>query len=509
VTRAREGSRLVRRTFRTPLTTRVLLLSAVAAVLVGTVMVVLIVAVTGQRDAARSAFRSQEALAAGNQLEKSLITIENGVRGYVASRRERFLDPANEALSSYPGEVRQLSSLVDDDPGQQARARQIGVEIDDYVKLWARPLIGVARRQPAQARSIVITNQGRLRLDRIQRDFARLFARERAVINAREQRAEQRSSRAIAIGAGGLALVLLVAGGVTLYLRRAVVRPVVTVAAATGRLAAGELSARVPARRHDELGDLARGFNAMADSLQRSRAQLEHSNAELKRSNAELDQFASVTSHDLQAPLTTISMYAELIERRHASDLNGGMALVDGIRNATQEARTLIRDLLEYSRAGRGELALEVVPVEEMVNRALEVLAGPIEAAGARVTVSELPSVRVDRAGVCRVLQNLIGNAVKFTVPGRPSEVAIGASREGTMWRIWVRDNGIGMKAEDAERIFQPFKRLHGEEAYPGTGIGLAICERIVTQHGGRIWVTSTLGEGSTFLFTLPAVETT
>ena len=101
-------------------------------------------------------------------------------------------------------------------------------------------------------------------------------------------------------------------------------------------LAAGELSARVPARRHDELGDLARGFNAMADSLQRSRDELEHSNAELKRSNAELDQFASVTSHDLQAPLTTISMYAELIERRHAADLNGGMALVDGIRSATR-----------------------------------------------------------------------------------------------------------------------------------------------------------------------------
>src|SRR3954469_3149625 len=232
VTPAPEGSRLVRRTFRTPLTTRVLLLSAVAAVLVGTVMVVLIVAVTGQRDAARSAFRSQEALAAGNQLEKSLLTIENGVRGYVASRRERFLDPANEALSSYPGEVRHLASLVDDDPGQQARARQIGVEIDDYVRLWARPLIGLARRRPAQARSVVVTNGGRLRLDAIQRDFARLFARERSVINAREDRAEQGSARAIAIGVGGLALVLLVAAGITLYLRRAVVRPVVTVAAA-------------------------------------------------------------------------------------------------------------------------------------------------------------------------------------------------------------------------------------------------------------------------------------
>src|SRR3954462_9243025 len=289
VTRAPEGSRLVRRTFRTPLTTRVLLLSAVAAGLVGTVMVVLFVAVTGQRDAARSAFRSQEALAAGNQLEKSLITIENGVRGYVARRRERFLDPANEALARHPGAGRRLASLVDDDPGQQARARQIGVEIDDYSRLWARPLIGLARTRPASARRVVVTTGGRLRLDMIQRDFARLFARERSVINAREDAAEQRSARAIAIGGGGLALVLLVAAGVTLYLRRAVVHPVVTVAAATGRLAAGELSARVPARRHDELGDLARGFNAMADSLQRSRDQLEHSNAELKRSNAELD----------------------------------------------------------------------------------------------------------------------------------------------------------------------------------------------------------------------------
>jgi signal transduction histidine kinase len=495
----------VRRTFRTPLTTRVLLLSAIASVLIGVVLVVLIVAVTGQRDAARSAFRSQEALAAGNQLEKSLITIENGLRGYVASRRERFLDPANEALASYPGEVRRLSSLVDDDPGQQARTRQIGVEIDDYVRLWARPLIGLARTRPASARSVVITNGGRLRLDAIQRDFARLFARERAVINAREDRAEQRSARAIGIGAGGLLLVLLVSAGATLYLRRAVVRPVVSVAAATGRLAAGELSARVPSRRHDELGDLARGFNTMADSLQRSRAELERSNAELKRSNAELDQFASVTSHDLQAPLTTISMYAELIERRHAADLNGGMALVDGIRGATQEARTLIRDLLEYSRAGRGELALEEVSGDDLVHRALDALAGPIEDAGAHVTVAEpLPVVCVDRAGVCRVLQNLIGNAVKFTAPDRAPEVHVGAARDGEMWRFVVRDNGIGMDPADAERIFQPFKRLHGEEAYPGTGIGLAICERIVAQHGGRIWVRSRLGEGSEFSFTLP-----
>jgi signal transduction histidine kinase len=506
VTPAPEGQRLVRRILRTRLTARVVVISATAALLVSAVLLVLIVAVTGQRDAARAAFRSQEALTAGSQLEKSLITIENGLRGYVASGRPRFLQPATEALETYPGEVRRLQGLLSDDAGQQARVRRIGVAIDDYVRLWVRPLIALANARRPAAQSVIVTNGGRERLEAIRRDFAELFTREGAVIRQREARAEQRSARAIDIGIGGLALVLAVAAVVTLHLRRAVVEPVLIVAAATGRLAAGELSARVPARRQDEIGDLARGFNAMADSLQRSRAELERSNADLKRSNAELEQFASVTSHDLQAPLTTISMYAELIERRHATDLDGGMALVDGIRHATQEARALIRDLLEYSRAGRGELSLEELPAGDLVDRALEALAGPIEEAGAQVVVEPLPVVLADRASMSRVFQNLIANAVKFTDAQTP-EVRIGAERNGGEWRFWVSDNGIGMTAADAERIFQPFERLHGEEAYPGTGIGLAICERIVSQHGGRIWVTSHPGEGSVFSFTLPAGE--
>ncbi|MEA2245917.1 MAG: hypothetical protein QOH46_446 [Solirubrobacteraceae bacterium] len=491
---------------RTRITTRVVLMSAIAALLIGVVLVVLIVAVTAQRDAARAAFRSQEALTAGSQLEKSLITIENGLRGYVASRRERFLEPATEALATYPQELGDLGRLVADDPGQQERVRMIGIEIDDYVRLWARPLISLSRARPAAARSVVVSNGGRERLDAIRESFAGLFDRERTVIREREDRAELGSARAIGFGVGGLALLLVVAIAVVLYLRRAVVRPVVTVADATGRLAAGDLAARVPARRRDEIGDLARGFNAMADSLQRSRDELERSNGELLRSNAELEQFASVTSHDLQAPLTTISMYTELIERKHASDLNGGMALVHGIRHATQEARMLIRDLLEYSRAGRGDLTLERVSMSGVVDRALEALAGPIEEAGARVTVQPLPVVQADEANLARVFQNLIGNAIKFTDGGTP-EVTIGADREGDRWRFWVADDGIGMEPRDAERIFQPFRRLHGEEAYPGTGIGLAICERIVNQHGGRIWVVSRPAEGSVFSFTLPAEE--
>jgi light-regulated signal transduction histidine kinase (bacteriophytochrome) len=177
---------------------------------------------------------------------------------------------------------------------------------------------------------------------------------------------------------------------------------------------------------------------------------------------------------------------------------------VEGIRGATQQARGLIRDLLEYSRAGRGQLALERVPAGRIVEQAIDALAGAIEAARAHVTVGDLPVVLADRANLCRVFQNLVGNAVKFTREEAP-HVHIEAEREGEHWHFFIRDNGIGMNPEHARRIFEPFQRLHGEEDYPGTGIGLAVCERIIDQHGGRIWVTSTAGEGSVFHFTLPA----
>ncbi|MDP1849529.1 MAG: ATP-binding protein [Solirubrobacteraceae bacterium] len=504
---------MLRRSLRTQITTKVVAISAAAALLLGTALVVLIAAVTGQRDAARTAFSSQEALSVANQLETSLLSIESGLNRYVTTEDEAYLGLVNRDLKAYPAITRRLSGLVSSDPRQQARVRAIGEAIRDYDVFWATTLVEIAREDGfANASSQVETDGGRSRIDDIRAQFTELFDRERAVIRAREDSAERLSTRAIGLGIGGLVLVIAVALGFTLYLRRAVLRPVRTVADATGRLAAGDLSTRVPDQREDELGELARGFNSMADSLERGRAELERSNAELTRSNSELEQFASVTSHDLQAPLTTISMYAELLERRRGAGTaagggNGGsgeLDLVEGIRGATQQARGLIRDLLEYSRAGRGQLALEQVPVDRVVGQALEALAGAIEEAHAEVTVGELPVVLADRANLCRVFQNLIGNAVKFTGDRAP-RVRIEAEREGEHWRFSVRDNGIGMNPEHARRIFEPFQRLHGEEDYPGTGIGLAVCERIIDQHGGRIWVSSALGEGSVFHFTLPA----
>ena len=482
------------------------MISAGVAVLLGAALVVLIVAVVAQRDAAVGAYRAQQSLTAGSQLEKTLISMENGLRGYVASGGERFLAPTRAALRSYPGELERLDALVSDLPGQHRRVDRIGVAIDDYANLWARPLIALASDRPAAARSVVVTRMGRQRLEAIRSEFAALYERERAVSEIRRRRAEQRSDMAIGVGLGGFGVVLAVAAGLAFFLRRAVVRPVLDVADASRRLAAGDLDARVPAERDDELGDLARAFNGMADSLQSSRRQLAARTSELERSNAELEQFASITSHDLQAPLVTISMYAELLERRHGAELDGASGFIDVIRQATVQAREMIRDLLEFSRAGRGEPELELVPVSEVVARALEATRGAIEQAGADVVVHPLPAVLAERSSLCRVFQNLVGNAVKFSDGPHP-EVVIRADRDGAFWRFEVRDNGIGMAPEHSERIFEPFKRLHGEERYPGTGIGLAVCQRIVAQHGGRIWVDSRPGEGSVFSFTLPASE--
>jgi signal transduction histidine kinase len=485
------------------ITARVLLASAVFAAVLAAAFALLIFAVGGQRDAGHLALRSQQGITAGSELQKSVISLDNGLRGYVASGRDRSLEPWNAALRQYPRQVRRLAALVSDEPGQRAEVARISGEIDDYVNLWGQPLLGLARDRLPAARSVLVNGTGRARIETIRRSFARLFTQERQVAASREHGAERRSDLAVAAGIGGLLLVLLLVGGAVLLLRRHVVQPVLTVAGASRSLADGDMSARVPTTGSDEIGQLARAFNTMADSLERSRGEVAARTRELERSNEELDRFASVTSHDLQAPLTTISMYAQLLEKRHGENLGDGQELVDGICAATGQARDLVRGVLDYARAGRGELRCEPVDTEQLVHEVLDLLAGPIQDAGATVTVGELPVLPADERNLRQVFQNLIGNAIKF-VDGAP-EVSVTAQRTEAGWRFAVRDNGIGMDPAQAERIFQPFERLNAADRYPGTGIGLAVCMRIVEQHGGRIWVETRRGRGSTFNFALPA----
>jgi signal transduction histidine kinase len=478
------------------------LVGGLIALLLGAAFALLVFAVSGQRDAGRLALRSQEAITAGTELEKTVISLENGLRGYVASGRERSLDPWTAGLKAYPGQVRKLEGLVSDVPSQQAQVRLIKEQVDDYVNLWATPLLGLARQRLPVAQSVIVTGTGRVRIDQLRTSFGRLFTQEQALARTREQRAEKNSTRAIVAGWSGLGMLIVLAISVAFYFRHSVVRPVLTVAQASRRLAEGDMSVRVPPVRDDELGDLARAFNSMADSLETSQEALAERSRELERSNRELEQFASVTSHDLQAPLATISMYAQLLDQRHSQDLNGGRQLVEGINAATVKARTLIRDLLEYSRAGRGELLNEPVEMKHVAAEALEMLAGPIEESGGDVKVEDLPVILGDARKLRQVFLNLIGNALKFAEDA--PAVRVSAEIQGATAIFAVTDNGIGMDPAQAERIFQPFHRLHGEEDYPGTGIGLAVCERIIEQHGGRIWAQSTPGQGSTFRFTLP-----
>ncbi len=485
------------------ITARVLLVSGVITLILGAALVLLIVAVRDQRDAARLALRSQEAITAGSELQKSVISLETGLRGFVGTGRDRSLEPWNEALREYPAQIKTLQQLVSDVPSQQAQVARIEGEISDYVALWGRPLLALARDDIASARSVIVNATGRLRIVQIRNDFAKLFAQERAVAHTRESRAEGRSSQAVWAGIAGLALVFVLAGGTALFLRRFVVRPVKAVAGASARLAEGDMSVRVPPMSDDELGDLARAFNAMAEGLERSREEVAQRTQELERSNEELDRFASVVSHDLQAPLATVSMYAQLLERRHGDQLGDDRRIVDGICQATGQSRELIRDVLEYSKAGRGELRARPVDPNHLVGEVLELLAAPIHEAGAVVEVDALPGVTGDPANLRQVFQNLIGNAIKFADDS--PHVWVRGEREDGIVRFAVADNGIGMDPEQAREIFEPFHRLHGASHYPGTGIGLAVCERIVEHHGGRIWAESRPGEGSTFRFELPA----
>ncbi len=231
---------------------------------------------------------------------------------------------------------------------------------------------------------------------------------------------------------------------------------------------------------------------------------LQKRTAELARSNADLEQFAYVASHDLQEPLRAVASYTQLLARRYEHRLDGdARRFIERTTAAVGRMQALIRDLLAYSRVGtRGE-TFGPTDCEQALREALENLQAAVAETDATVTYDRLPVIAADALQLRQLLQNLIGNALKFRGE-RPPAVHISARRVDRVWRFSVRDNGIGIEPEYAERIFVIFQRLHSRRTYPGTGVGLAICKKIVERHGGRIWVESRLGEGTTFSFELP-----
>ena len=261
------------------------------------------------------------------------------------------------------------------------------------------------------------------------------------------------------------------------------------------------------AAMRDEAGRVAGYVGTLTDITERREAEerLRRTLSELERSNTELEQFAYIASHDLQEPLRKVASFAELLDRRFGRQLGpDGERFIRYIIDGASRMRQLIVDLLNYSRLGRGELDLKEVDVDRLVGSVLDTLEPRIVEAHGRVSRGRLPALTADPGQLEQLFLNLLSNALKFSRAGAPPEISIEAQKEGPDWRFCVQDNGIGIEPELVAKLFVPFRRLHSREEYPGTGIGLAICRRVVERHGGRIWVEPAPSGGSRFCFTLP-----
>ncbi|HUR42345.1 MAG TPA: CHASE domain-containing protein [Verrucomicrobiae bacterium] len=259
------------------------------------------------------------------------------------------------------------------------------------------------------------------------------------------------------------------------------------------------------ARSNAELQRQAEVNRQLLRSLRHSEGELRRTATQLAASNRELEQFAYVASHDLKAPLRSIGSFAQLLERRHGAGLAGeSREFLTFIQDGIKHMQMLIDDLMQLSRVDARKLEPAPVSMKVVLERACRQLTADIHAVHAQVHASPLPDVHADANMLVQLLQNLIGNAIKFQSPGARPEIWVDAHPDGEGWHFTVRDNGIGIEPAHLEHIFLVFKRLHTSDQFPGNGIGLAVCKKVVALHGGEIWAESSPREGTTIHFTLP-----
>jgi signal transduction histidine kinase len=461
--------------------------------------------------------RNGPAVLAQLALSTALVNQESGLRGFVLTGREQFLAPYREGRVSEREQYAALDRYLTGDDMAAARrdTALVRARASAWHERYAAPVIQAIRAHGKDASQAPRPSMGRRLFDPVREALAR-----QADSLGRVRTAGRRHFRSMAnfLTAAFIAIVALIAIGIAgalLALRVTITRPLRLLGRGVRRVSRGEFEheiARNGARDVLELGEdvdsMRRRIVAELSSLRDAHDQLDEQARELTRSNAELEQFAYVASHDLQEPLRKVASFCQLIEQRYEDQLDErGKQYIAFAVDGAKRMQQLINDLLAFSRVGRAAVE-QVVSGDDVLRQALASLGHAIEDSGAQIEAAPLPPVRGEPALLAAVFQNLIGNALKFHGNGGPPHVWISAERRGAEWVFTCADDGIGIEAEYAERIFMIFQRLHPKDAYAGTGIGLAMCRKIVEYHGGRIWLdTNAPGERTTFRFTLPAVD--
>ncbi|MFD9542446.1 ATP-binding protein [Streptomyces sp. NPDC060022] len=466
--------------------------------------------------------RWSPALIASVRMESALINQESGIRGYGITGEREFLKPYQDGIAQQTAAAAELSPLVAGNKRAEVELALVLERANRWQTTTARPVgeaadpVAAAQQRAESGKAAFDSLRTALSDQQTQIEAERDQAREDL-----QQVRTLRNTVFTAIAAMVLALFALAFAG----LRRGVQIPLDRLRTDVRKIADGRFDHSIVPSGPVDLRALAADVDGMRrrlagelDFSDRARTELDEQATELRRSNEELEQFAYVASHDLQEPLRKVASFCQLLERRYADQLDDRAKqyiafAVDG----ANRMQTLINDLLTFSRVGRLHAQDTDVSLDTLLRRITNSLGLVIEETRAVITHDPLPAVHGDPTQLGVLLQNLISNAIKFRAPGVVPKVHISAheladsadSAEGvkSRWEFAVSDNGIGIGPEYAERIFLIFQRLHTRDTYPGTGIGLALCRKIVEYHGGTITLDTGYTPGTRFVFTLPGAH--
>jgi signal transduction histidine kinase len=461
------------------------------------------------------------------QLEIQMLNQETGIRGYAINGTQADLQPYSDGVAAANALLADLRKNVGTHPEIADDLDAVEAAIADWQGSVATPVIQAVDAGDRATALNLIDPSSRTQFDNVRQQLATM---DRDVGKLRDSSVSsvRQTSRGIVYALVASTAVLVVAGVVlALLLRRIVRNPLARLASDVRQVAAGDYNHRVDAFGPLELAGLGADVEEMRnrivadlrvvqganDAVERANAdlaganeQLEIQAADLRRSNQDLEQFAYVASHDLQEPLRKVASFCQLLQRRYAGKLDerADQYIAFAVDGAHRMQR-LINDLLSFSRIGRAITDFTDVELGTVVTAAQSSLGEDLARAGATIEAVDLPTVRGEEPLLGILFGNLFSNSLKFRRPGEPLRIRVSADRDGDEWRITFRDNGIGIEPEYAEKVFVIFQRLHTRDAYPGTGIGLAIAKRIVEHHGGRIWVDTTMDAGTAICFTMRA----